>query len=172
MVLNNYWKALDILKDASYGSNANKSFGIKLIDGRNADIRYGVDVQYQMNCLVGNIDLKNDLMTARLGKGTGTIQPTDYALFDDVTSSFSDVQLSVASDATDEGYSSIYTVSGQNNTEAAITISEVGICKTFWISDQQPMYNQPAMFVKMLLENPITVPAGGTFQLNVQWLER
>ena len=171
MVLNNYWKALNILKSiVPDGASHKDSFGMVDIEGTAPPFQHGT-YSYYTTALYSNVNLKDALMGARLGKGTGTITPQDYALFDDCTSSISNLTVTNSANPTDEGYQSIITISGLNNTENEITITEVGITKTFYEQNSADLFTNPVMFCKILLNIPVTVPAGGAFTITIEWLE-
>lgn len=173
MVLNNYWKALEILKANSDDSKTgtNDDFNMVDIEGGSPSVRWKFIDQYSKKSVVSNINLKDKLIGARVGKGDGTITATDYALFDDCTDDLSDVTIVTSASPTDGGYQNIVTVTGSNNTENAITITEIGITKTFFIQNDSDEFTNPVMFAKILLFNPVTVVANGTFSITVEWLE-
>ena len=174
MVLNNYWKAINILKSMSISGASGDSFGILDYTGSAVSILKGYDAAKWPATKI-NVNLRDDNIGVRLGSGTGTIAPTDYALFNDITSSISNLQVSSSCDATDNGYRQVLTISGTNNGESAITITEVGITKIFSSDYSTTMgvvyYTNPVMFAKILLDEPITVEANGAFSFTIEWLE-
>ena len=171
MVLNNYWKAMNILKSISADGPDVMSFGMRDITGIYPEVIRHSNESYKYKGIISNINLKNDYISVRVGSGTGTIAPTDYALFNDITNSISNFQASSSCDATDNGYRQVLTVSGTNNAEYAIIITEVGITKTFYKTVNQDTFTNPVMFAKILLEEPIEVAAGGAFSFTIEWLE-
>lgn len=171
MVLNNYWKAMNILKSISAENPEVMTFGMIDINGTLPEVMRMANEAYKYKGIISNMNLRNDYISARVGSGTGTIAPTDYALFNDITSSISNFQVSSSCDATDNGYRQVLTISGTNNGESAITITEVGITKVFYKTVNQDTFTNPVMFAKILLDEPIEVAAGGAFSFTIEWLE-
>ena len=171
MVLNNYWKALNILKSiVNDGTSHKDSFGMIDIEGTEPPVQHGTYSPY-MQAIYANINLKDSLMGVRLGKGTGTITAQDYALFDDCTDDISNLSITNSAAPTNEGYQNIITISGMNNTENEIVITEVGITKTFYEQMSTDIFTNPVMFCKILLHNLVIVPVGGAFTITIEWLE-
>jgi hypothetical protein len=171
MVLNNYWKAMNILKSINGDGADDMTFGMVDVNGTFPEVLRKSNESYKYRGIISNINLRNDKISARVGSGTGTITPTDYALFNDVTSSISNLQVSSTCDATNNGYRQVITISGTNSGESAITITEVGITKVFYKAVNEDVLTNPVMFAKILLDEPIEVAAGGAFSFTIEWLE-
>lgn len=109
--------------------------------------------------------------------GTGDTAPTatDYALDTDVTSSFSSVTLSAATrtiGVDDNGKPYIkhaHTISAVNSSGADITIKEFGIYY------DEFHYQSGSYYCDVLLSrdviSPVTVAAGDSFTLPIEWIE-
>ena len=178
MVLGNYWRAMRILENTAGSGMVSADLGLTDItgtalgvidmadDGMNGSFREGA---------IANARLRTANMSIRLGKGTGDISADDYALFEDCTSDISSLLFSSSFNSTENGYSQVMIVTGTNNSGSELTITEAGICKTFQrfidSNSDRPQSN-PVLLAKMLLENPITVPAGGSFRIILEWLEQ
>lgn len=169
MVLNNYWKAIQSL-GRIYGSSGNFSSGMVNISG---------DSVPNLLTYVGGSSSAGlwQIRTNKMGVlvGSGTTEPTaeDYRLENDVTSSFSNVSVSDSLNATENGLSQVFTVGGDNLSGDEITITEVGITKTYSgqneVSDSS---TQVVLFARIVLDTPVVVPNNGSFQIPIQWLER
>ena len=171
MVLNNYWKAVQLL--GSLGSNGNISSGMVKTNGSGlGNVITGLNGTDGS----GRYRLRTQNVSVIVGKGTGTVSASDYDLFDDCTASISNFSYANQLNATDDGLSQVFTLGGNNNTKNDITITEVGIVKRYQggyeISGQDVSEWNDVLFVKMLLSAPVTVPAGGSFQLSVKWEEK
>ena len=108
--------------------------------------------------------------------GSGTTEPTidDYCMTSNETSNFT--QYTVTSSTSVENASVVisFAVSGVNNTGSAITISEIGIYKSFLYksaNDTSNVFYQPTMLVHNLLDDIITVQPGSSFQFLYKWTE-
>ena len=68
----------------------------------------------------------------------------------------------------------LITITGINNSSSDITLTEVGITKIFTVevNISGVTTSAPVMLAKMLLDNPITVRAGGSFRIVVEWKEQ
>ena len=171
MVLNNYWKAVQLL--GSLGSSGNISSGMVKTNGSGlGNVITGLNGTDGS----GRYRLRTQNVSVIVGKGTGTVSASDYDLFDDCTASISNFSYANQLNATDDGLSQVFTLGGNNNTKNDITITEVGIVKRYQggyeISGQDVSEWNDVLFVKMLLSAPVTVPAGGSFQLSVKWEEK
>ena len=109
--------------------------------------------------------------------GTGNTEPTanDYCLENDVTANISSYSTSVNVTFEDGKFRTIATISGVNNTESDITISEVGVTKKYFyttngtsVSDNT-FYN--VLLIRHVLETPKVVPSGSGFTVTFQWDE-
>ena len=171
MVLNNYWKAVQLL--GSLGPSENISSGMVKTNGSGLG---NVITGLNGTDGTGRYRLRTQNVSVIVGKGTGTVSASDYNLFDDCTASISNFSYTNQLNATDDGLSQVFTLGGNNNTENDITITEVGIVKSYQgayeISGQDVSAWNDVLFAKILLSTPVTVPAGGSFQLSVKWEEK
>jgi len=115
--------------------------------------------------------------------GTGDTEPSvyDYALNTDVTSSISNLSMSITSTGEDDKISTILLITGVNNTSESITIKEIGIAKKVSrIYDNNSGAYDPAidssaphiLLDHTLLENPVTVAPGSNLSLTLEWIEQ
>lgn len=173
MILSNYWKYMMAVCNHWYEvGNGNYNIETNCINtagsstpvsikGGSAgeDTRWGADHAIRANLEVCI--------------GDGTTEPTveDYALGHDITSNITNYDSSIVFSA-DNGYKTIITASGINNTSSEITITEVGVYKkTLSTVDPSAWSNDKIMFAKIILDNPITVAAHGSFSLVCEWVE-
>lgn len=161
MVLSNYWKWLNACNTINQSDQAPVDVGIKSTTGEMAAIMF--DDLAIKNYLIA------DSLAPAIGAGSNTYVKGDYALKDDITSNFSNLSISLNSNA-DDSLSRIITVQGLNNTAEAKTISEIGIVKTIYAA-QNLYVSKPVLLSICQLSAPIVVEAGATFQITIQWTE-
>ena len=161
MVLSNYWKWLNACNTINQSDETAVDVGMKSTAGTVAAIMF--DDNAIKNYLIA------DSLTPAIGAGSNTYVKGDYALKDDITSNFSNLAISLSSNA-DDSLSRIVTVQGLNNAAEAKTISEIGIVKTIYAA-QNLSVHQPVLLAICQLSAPIVVEAGATFQVTIQWTE-
>lgn len=161
MVLSNYWKWLNACNTINQSATVAVDVGMKSTAGAAATIMF--DDSAIKNYLIA------DSLTPAIGAGSNTYVKGDYALNDDITSDFSNLAISLSSNA-DDSLSRIITVQGLNNTAEAKTISEIGIVKTIYAA-QNLSVSQPVLLAICQLSAPVVVEAGATFQVTIQWTE-
>ena len=108
--------------------------------------------------------------------GSGETPPavTDYQLSNDISSSIGNLTMSTVINNSGENYSIelINTISGKNNTNSNITITEVGIYKN--INYRNLFYYHdcyPVLLIKEALDEPITLAPNETFKIILSWIE-
>jgi hypothetical protein len=161
MVLSNYWKWLNACNTINQSDQTPVDVGMKSTAGDAATIMF--DSTGTKNYLIA------DVIAPAIGAGTNTYVKGDYALKDDITSDFSNLAISLNSNA-DDSLSRIVTVQGLNNAAEAKTISEIGIVKTIYAAPNGSVY-KPVLLAICQLSAPIVVEAGATFQITIQWTE-
>lgn len=161
MVLSNYWKWLNACNTINQSATVAVDVGMKSTAGAAATIMFA-DGSIK-NYLIA------DSLTPAIGAGSNTYVKGNYALKDDITSVFSNLSISLSSNA-DDSLSRIITVQGLNNTAEAKTISEIGIVKTIYAAQNLSVY-KPVLLAICQLSAPIVVEAGATFQITIQWTE-
>lgn len=161
MVLSNYWKWLNACNTINQSDQTAVDVGMKSTAGYGAGIVFAGDAA--KNYLIA------DSLAPAIGTGSNTYVKGDYALKDDITSSFSNLSISLSSNA-DDSLSRIVTVQGLNNAAEAKTISEIGIIKTIYPYPDLSFEN-PVLLAICQLSAPIVVEAGATFQITIQWTE-
>ena len=171
MILNNYWKANKIVEDLIW-SNGRKDYGLIGVSGTGIGAiwyaRNGNTSQY--NLPFYNVQLRTTNIAVRLGTGTGDITADDYSLFNDCTSNITNLAITNNTQAEDNKFSQILLITGINNSGNELTIKEVGICKKFYTNEDY--LSEDVMLAKMLLSNPVTIAAGGSFRIIVEWAEQ
>ena len=161
MVLSNYWKWLNACNTINQSDQTAVDVGIKSTAGYEAPLLF--DGGAIKNYLIA------DSLAPAIGAGSNTYVKGDYALKDDITSNFSNLTISLNSNA-DGSLSRIVTVQGLNNAAEAKTISEIGIVKTIYAA-QNLSASKPVLLAICQLSAPIVVEAGATFQVTIQWTE-
>lgn len=171
MILKNYWRWMQATQRYSVNdTDTQKDIGLINISG-NAQLMFtgmigssvGASTQ---SMLASNRDLS--LAKFHLGTGDNTLTSDDYCLTNDVTSSFSNMTVT-SGWASNDSYSRIYTVSGTNGTNAAITVTEIGI--TLKITADSDYNSSEVMLAIVKLSEPITVASGDTFTVSFEWVE-
>lgn len=172
MVLNNYyaWRTFcDNYTYVQYDERSPITTGIK--DTTNTAITlnisggsYASDVfPHLINYSLGNG------FSVKLGEGVTDPEAEDYTMEADITSYLVSYNCNHTMGVTDTGQKSVViTVTGINNNSNAITISELGIFKSFY--DYQGS-TKNAMMVHELLDAPITLNYGQSFSLTFEWIE-
>lgn len=161
MVLSNYWKWLNACNTINQSDQTAVDVGMKSTAGDAATIMFDSDAI--KNYLIA------DSLAPAIGAGSNTYVKGDYALKDDITSSFSNLSISLSSNA-DDSLSRIVTVQGLNKTAEAKTISEIGIVKIIYPYPNLSFSN-PVLLAICQLSAPVVVEAGATFQITIQWTE-
>ena len=170
MILNNYWiyknwaesTGWNGLTAAAYSDNYYKT-----IDGEDMQLV----VQNSNDNIRHNICIK-DQLSARVG--TGTTEPTanDYRLGTDVMSSLSNVVTTCNTSSSDDNkVVTVITISGVNNTNSTLELTEIGVTKTALGKVGGGIANHALLFIRSLLETPKVVAPGEGFFLTFEWVE-
>lgn len=161
MVLSNYWKWQNACNTIPTDTESAVDVGMKGLNGASSLIVFkdSASVNYRLG----------EAISFRVGTGSNTYVKGDYALKDDITSNFSNLAISLSSNA-DDSLSRIITVQGLNNTAEAKTISEIGYVKTIYEYPNLSFYHDVLIAICQL-SAPIVVEAGATFQITFQWTE-
>jgi hypothetical protein len=151
-------------------------YGMIGLDGNNyGAINMGWDYSGDYSSVYKNVRLRTDHIYVRVGTGTGEVSSTDYSLFNDITDSLTDINISNNYIPTFDGYKQIVTISGTNSTTEEITITEAGITKRFYehpvTGGEEAGLKAPVLLAKMVLTKPITVKAKDSFSLSIEWVE-
>ena len=172
MILNNYWKLKATCDRGNFSLTVNETstnWGIVGFEGSMINILTNSLANGNMTYFVPNICTKRNLF-ARVGSGSGEPTADSYALSNDITSSISDFQYRF--EITLDSGKTITTclIGGTNNTGSSITLTEIGIGKTFarYIDNT----TSEALLVIHKLEEPKTVPANTGFRLTFEWVEQ
>ena len=121
--------------------------------------------QMQFGTLMENVNTnRTDLAAYGLYFGNGAEPPTldDYKLAGDVVSGFSVTKITTSEyDGASAARTNVYTIANTSSTE--ITISEIGLVGYAWNSATSN--NGHALFDRTVLDEPVTIPAGGVGQV-------
>ena len=153
MVLTNFYKYLYII-----GANVESQY-ITGLDGQSSYVRPD-SAEYNQRFL--------NFIGAVVGSGTTTPTAADTDLSDRITT-LSDVVATVNKTFDADGLKRIVTITGTNNTGAAVSISEVGL--TMGIFDANGNLTNTCLVTHDLLDAALTVPDGQGFSITVSWLE-
>ena len=114
-----------------------------------------------------------------IGSGNTEVTPDDWKLANDVTSSFSSISRSSNRSVINvDGVSKIQvtcTFNGVNNTSDPITIREIGMSKAYARESNQRIYVDMGeayrtLYIREVLDAPVTVPSGSTFTCTLTWV--
>lgn len=162
MILSNYWKWLDLILKNSFGSgSSDTATGMKDVSGNTGYMDMSSDTR-AINCRDFNDG------SIYLGSGDDEITANDYAMSDDCTSNIGNLNYTINSAGTDEGLARTITITGYNASESELTITEAGYAK------RTVSYNHSTQYIimaKTKLNEPLTVPSGSNFLINLAWNE-
>ncbi len=131
---------------------------------------------YMTNSVTTTMPNDIRLMRANLlpvvGSGSTPATIDDYALENDITSSFANMgnATTLTPGVVDGKACMIYSfiITGTNATANTLTISEVGLYKTAQYASES---NMNILHVREVLNTPVTVAAGASFSIPMQWIE-
>lgn len=177
MVLNNYFKYfVGVTSQPMYTGNSGQQavttdFGCKsMVDGQ--DLRCCVDGYQNSDSsayFLKNMEPLYDIGIA-IGTGTTPVTANDYQLANDVTSSLNPtITTNVGSDA--NGIHVVNTISGINTSGSSVTITEVGAYKNIYTNCYDPTKNEKCLFVRHILDSPITLAAGESYSFTFEWTQ-
>lgn len=170
MILTNYWRHVRFTL-CDVGTGSYKDYGF--VDTSGALVGLILTIQNGSNYSEANFYPKARLRNFEnliLGDGTGEITPMDYNLFHPNTDQFSNISWNVTNSSDDNGYNSIIVISGQNHSGEQQRITEFGLTKSF-INSSGSSPTPQILMVKVLLEEPIIIEDGGTFQIVADWVQ-
>lgn len=169
MILNNYWKWLNITQTTNAFSNDYYppvyNIGLKNLSGSETAISPNSDS--------GGWETRNFANAAvRFGSGNDDITPDDYAMSSDCTDNIGSINVNVTSAASDDGITRTMVITGINNSGNDVTITEVGYAKVIqWYSRDDGWHTDYALFSKTKLSEPLTLADGESFLINLAWNE-
>ena len=109
---------------------------------------------------------------ARLGSGTDDVSFYDYCLSNDITSNLSNVKLVNTINMGDNGIERTFTITGNNNTNSDMTITEVGITiSVIYGTSPSSTNNADLMIFKHKLDESVTIHSGQGFNIVLQTTE-
>lgn len=162
MILSNYWKYKNSCDTQAQDNNTVMN-GMVSVSGVASGIALG-----DANCVI-NYKFDNAL-SYKFGTGSNEYTSDAYALASDITSSIGNLSVSFNSSGAD-ALSRVISISGANTSGSEITITEVGIVKTVGEYGNMGKTNDIMMAICQL-RTPVTVPANGTFQIPLNWIEQ
>lgn len=98
----------------------------------------------------------------------------EYSLGNDITSTFSNIQMTQNVYADEYGLHTLLTITGINNTGSNVTIREIGFTKPIYYvtdtsSSSNTAYSTNVLLFRKVLDNPVVVANnGGVFNINVE----
>ena len=126
---------------------------------------------------INRISIFKHSLSVRVGTGTTEVDEEDYCLDTDVTSSFSQIALSVQPSVSADGHQ-VVTISwtGTNTTSNNITIKEIGLVKslpmfisnTIATSQLDSVSYENILIARHILEEPVTINAGDSGTITVK----
>jgi len=176
MILSNYWRFIkelnthDAYDESKYGSETVTSSMINM-NGESGVLIYVTASRNQTTMVPpmnNNRNIFNNGISILFGSGTGEIQPTDYDMDNDVTSSLSNINVSISETVDDSGIHRIITATGLNQTSSPITITQVGITKDIFSGYQTSV---KCLLAKTALNKPIEVKQNQEFSVTLEWVE-
>ena len=168
MILNNYYylKAYTARTPLSTSYERSEDIGMRNLSDSIANC-YGYASNVRFNA--DNWALRSYL-GVRLGTGTTEPALINYALDDDVTPAFANVETKITTASDGPSLKTIIEFSGRN-TSNSLTITEIGITKNIVRAYRNYWDKVDVLMVRELLETPIEVPNNKWIQLTFQWVE-
>lgn len=170
MILKNYWKWLNAFTTIPiHGADNYRVYvNIQGLDGLYYSLGVSSISTTQLARAAANLNLHN--LTPRFGTGQSTITENDYCLANDITNSINDISIALI-DSVTNGVSRIFAIRGTNSTSSSITITQIGLVMPLRSTTDTPSPDYNALFSVVTLNNPITVGAGDSFSISVEWTE-
>ena len=171
MILNNYWQLKYAVDSGIFrytGNSKAENIGIVTMAGASSNTliaAYGGDASRQIH----NMQLKSNLRCV-LGSGTTPPERTDYALETDISSSISSLSVVCSTSYQNGQEITTLTITGTNLTGSALTINEIGICKTIYY-DNSSNATVDVLLVREVLDTPIVIGAGSGLSKTYTWTE-
>lgn len=172
MILNNWWNYKKGLANSTGFWNSWNYQSPGLYDTSGNTTVMCIDATWNSSyCTMGHNNFSTRAYM-HFAVGDGDTPPTseDYALDNDITSSFSNVTISsVSTTATSENTTITYIITGTNSTSDTLTIREIGYVKDIYYS--QSFNTVPVLMAREVLDEPIVVEPNQTFTINFTWTE-
>ena len=183
MILNNYWNYLNYVtkNDPPTTDNSLCTFGLVYdLFASGQHYKYRDNNTTGLNAAVRASTPANDSLSTWIIRkglsvyvGHGTTEPTadDYVMEADDTSKFSNYSVSAETVCADGKTTTTFVITGTNNTNDDITISEVMIYKPVLTnySTGYAYYTASIAFVHEILDNPVVVSPGEGLSLILSW---
>lgn len=178
MLTHNYWNLKGYADATPFPSDSNISVNLGLVDlvgntfvtqvrsssRSDIDVEAGSPAQFSIKANT----------TVLVGSSGSEPTASDFKIGKDETGNFSNLNISMNSAADGDSTKTIYTVSGVNSSENEIVLREIGIVKSLMFQDgyaMSPAYAKTILLAHELLKNPVTVAAGASFSLTIEWTE-
>jgi hypothetical protein len=178
MILNNYFAYLAaqsaIIPPYNGDANAWDTDSVGIVDTSGNQLLFPISIgsnNMALLCSYGILNTRAELSVA-VGTGTTAVSKSDYDLDEDATSSFSNVSLSIQTTFEDGAAKTVFVITGNNQTENPITITEVGIIKEISkYAYSGGRTKQYTMFLRQILNEPKTVDPNEGFTIPLVWSE-
>jgi hypothetical protein len=167
MILDNYWKCMAAQSDGNTVETRRTEIYVKSMDG-------GVYSFTTYGPYAGGADRSfynflNGMKTCVGGSNT-PVQHDDYRL-GLIYAALNNYETSISAVNDGNKLKIVILIAGVNTYSGAITISEVGVYHTFLTGPLSGASNIDVMFVREILENPITVAPNQGFFLSFEWVQ-
>ena len=190
MFLVNYWKLLGVILSKGndqivrYYQNYTKYYGANVVVKNTS----GTDVTNVITDMTNSNSNNYGQYTVYIaynkkllsswnfvcGDDDTEVSGREYSLGNDITSTFSNIQMTQNVYADEYGLHTLLTITGINNTGSNVTIKEIGFTKPiYYVTDtssySNTAYNTPILLFRKVLDEPVVVANnGGAFNINVE----
>lgn len=177
MILNNYWNYKTYMDKTGTSWYTGTGFvpGLYNMSGQTEQIVLGPNQRGTIDNFYPVVENRATRMklVGYVGSSATTPTGTDYALSTDITSSFSNVQLTTSVSSDGDLERTTFVLTGDNATGSAITIREIGIAKLMHIAFpyEGEEYLSPFLMIHHVLQDPEVIPAGEGFTIPYEWIE-
>lgn len=164
MITNNYYRWIGAFQ--RYANTNSNALNVGLIDtsGTNINMFFSYSSAYtsQSIGMDGHVDLQ-------VGNGTGEFAKTDYTLANNITSNFGTPTVSFSSSVANNKLTRTITWTAENTSGSDQTIRQVGVIKKIHATNTAA--TNDVLIAEFALENPVTVGAGETATVTVNWID-
>lgn len=167
MITDNYWRFLAAALNTPEVGGSRLVGSLVDLNGDSEQMYFGTNDSWRRQFRQDSS--YNGYLFARIGTGTTAPQYTDYALNSDITAAFSDIIITVVNNVGANGLVKTISVTGNNSSSTAQTVTQIGVCKQFSSGVQSNV--NTALFAVGVLDQPITVEPGLGFTVTFEWTE-
>lgn len=175
MILTNYWKWLDGCLKYHAGVNNIVDVGVIDTNGHSTEILYGTTTtNATIYRRIGDTRTLNNVYPS-FGTGDNVIRSSDYRLTNEITTSVINTNITITSSA-DDYMKKIIAISGLNNTDSRLEITEIGLYKVIFqnAATTSGSSGDPTNILLAIikLDEPLIVEAHNSFTVTIEWDER